>query len=128
MAMSVEEVDAILGRATVRKQYSLETQDKHYLVRQYSLQTGVQRYWVRSYSLSACSGSYSPWRPCMPIPLESPITEIYAVIFNEDTKTLLAWGTINELTKNFRDPPSSSAARAFILDYIDPVGTNRFAQ
>ena len=61
----------------------------------------------------------------MPIPLESPITEIYAVIFNEDTKTLLAWGTINELTKNF-EGQSSSAAHVFIMDYFfNSARTNR---
>lgn len=83
------DVDRILGEATVVAQTELAANGQSYLARQYRLLTGS-----RSEMTMVCSPT------CIPIFINVPITTDYVVIQALPAKSLHAWGTTEELSKD----------------------------
>jgi len=86
---SVEEVNGYLAKVDIDRKVNFEVNGEQYLGKLYSLQTGTQE----SMSM-VCSPT------CIAIPVYIPVTAQYAFIFNSATNKLVAWGLIEELSKN----------------------------
>ncbi len=87
--MSETELSSIIGKATVTKEYEINHASENYRVRLFKLQTG----------------SRIEYRPvctpiCIIIPVTVPIVHDYAIIQKAASQSLLAWGTLEEISKN----------------------------
>lgn len=87
------DVDRILGSATVVAQTEVSAGQKSYLARHYRLLTGT-----RQQMSMICAPT------CFPTFTTVPVTSDYVVIQRMPSKELLAWGTLEELSK---DPDSA---------------------
>jgi hypothetical protein len=89
------EVDRILADATVVAQFEFAVGEKSYFARHYNLLTGT-----RQDMTMVCTPN------CMPVFYPVQITAAYVVIQRMPSKTMLAWGTLEELSKD-SDPAIS---------------------
>lgn len=83
------QLDGILSHATVMHQFTSQAKGMQYLTRSYKLQTGI-----RSEMRVFCSTN------CMAIPVSVPVFTPYVVIQALPEKSLFAWGTLEELSKD----------------------------
>lgn len=91
--VSSAELDRILGNATVLSQVEVRANNRDYFVRNYKLQTGI-----RSETSVICTPI------CIPVITQVPVTAEYVIIQNLPNRTVFAWGTLEELSK---DPDTS---------------------
>lgn len=89
------ELDRVLAHATVLTQFEFEADTKPYLVRRYNLLTGTRQ------EMSMVCTQF-----CFPIYITVPITSEYVVVQRLPSKTVFAWGTLEELSKD-ADPEVS---------------------
>jgi hypothetical protein len=87
------ELEQILAGATIAQRFELDANNLKYYVRQYDLQTGTKQEMTM-----ICSPN------CIPIFYSVPVTSEFIVLQNLQDKKILAWGTIEELSK---DPDSN---------------------
>jgi hypothetical protein len=90
------ELDRVLANATAVAQVEFQEGGKAYLARHYNLQTGT-----RQDMTMVCTPT------CVPIFIQVPVTERYVVIQNLPARSVFAWGTLEELSKD-ADPAVSS--------------------
>lgn len=90
------ELDRVLAQATAVAQVEFQEGGKAYMARHYHLQTGS-----RQEMTMVCTPT------CVPIFIQVPVTERYVVIQNLPARSVHAWGTLEELSKD-ADPAVSS--------------------
>lgn len=90
------EIDRLLKSATIVTQFEFTANHQSYSARHYNLQTGT-----RSEMTMVCTSM------CMVIPTTAPVYSEYVVIQRLPAKSLHAWGTLEELSKD-SDPSISS--------------------
>lgn len=95
---SPEELEHILGNATVFSQFEISKAEKNYFVRQLNLQTGVTQDVI---TVSLPSGG------SVPVVVDVPITTQYIVIQHLPGKEMFAWGPVEELSKDSNPEVSS---------------------
>lgn len=83
------DVDRILDKATVVAKTEFSANEKSYVARHFSLQTGT-----RQEMFVVCTPA------CMPIFTTVPVTAEYVVVQRLPSMELLAWGTLEELSKD----------------------------
>jgi len=83
------EVERLLGKATAYAQHEVRAGDKAYLARHFLLQTGG-----RQEMTVVCTPN------CLPIMITVPVTSEYVLIQTVPERALLAWGTLEELSKD----------------------------
>jgi len=86
---SPTELESILAKGTPLHQFEFQANSLNYFARDYSLQTGT-----RPDIIFMCSPT------CLAIPVSTPIFSDYVVIQSLPSKTVAAWGTIEELSKD----------------------------
>jgi hypothetical protein len=93
---SPEEVDRVLGKATVTAQFEFDAQGGKYFARHFNLQTGR-----RAEQTMVCTTF------CFPVYYDVPIMSEYVVIQRLPARAIHAWGTLEELSKD-PDPQVSA--------------------
>ncbi|MCB4809742.1 hypothetical protein LG204_00245 [Methylovorus menthalis] len=83
------EVDSAIANATPQQQFEFQQENNRYYVRTFNLQTGT-----RTEMMTLCTPA------CMVIPMEVPVFAEYAILQELPQKNLLAWGTLEELSKD----------------------------
>lgn len=83
------DLEKILANATPQSQFEVQANDRSFFVRDYNLQTGT-----RQDVMVMCTPT------CMTIPIAAPVFAEYLVIQNLPSKTIYAWGKIEELSKD----------------------------
>ncbi|HEY1181981.1 MAG TPA: hypothetical protein VGE56_06745 [Rhodocyclaceae bacterium] len=90
------ELDRILAKATLVSEFEFDTSKGRFNARNYNLQTGVQ-----SSGTVVCSPA------CFYVPIYIPVLTQYVVIQRLPSRSLFAWGTLEELSKDPDDAVSS---------------------
>lgn len=93
---SAADVESAVGKASVLLAHDFESGGKRYLARHYALQTGA-----RQEMMVVCTPN------CMAIPTAVPVNTPYVVVYEAASQKLIAWGTIEELS---RSPDDSISA------------------
>jgi hypothetical protein len=99
------EVDRALGKATPVAQFDFEANGKPFFARHYNLQTGM-----RQEMTMVCTTF------CFPVSYTIPVTAEYVVVQRLPSRSLHAWGTLEELSKD-PDPEISGIMPALKARY-----------
>lgn len=84
-----DQLNSIVGKATVSAEYDFESRARQYRARHFSLQTGSTQT-----STMVCTPT------CIPIFVTVPVLSQYVVVQEQPSLKLLGWGTIEELSKS----------------------------
>lgn len=107
---SLSEVQAMLGKASELRAFGFSFGDKAYRAREYRLQTGATQQ-----TSVVCTPV------CYPIVVTVPVTVDYVLVHELGSERLLAWGSMEELSKASDERvsqlmPALKAARAKQLE------------
>ncbi len=86
---SLNDVAKTLGKATINLSHEFDAKGKHYLANHYDLQTGA-----RQEMAMVCSPT------CIAYPIYVPVTAPYVMVYEGGTQNLIAWGTVEELSRS----------------------------
>lgn len=93
---SASEVTRSVGKSTVVISHEFDANGKRYLANHYNLQTGT-----RTEMGMICSPT------CIAYPIYIPILVPYVTIYEGEPKLLMAWGTLEELSRSPDESVSS---------------------
>lgn len=86
---SLAEVQAALGGASELRAFDFAAGERSYRVREYRLQTGATQQ-----TSVVCTPA------CYPIVVTVPVTVDYVLVHEQGSQRLLAWGSLEELSKS----------------------------
>lgn len=86
---SMNDVQTLLGKASAVRSFEFNAQGKAYAVREYRLQTGTQQ---------EMSVVCTPL--CVPVSYPVAVTTDYVLVREAGAERLLAWGSLEELSKS----------------------------
>ncbi len=92
--ISTAELQQVLAGATELASHPFSFNGQEYLAKHYDLLTGT-----RAQMHMQCSGYYRR-RSCMPVIIHIPVTDPYVLIFQQPGEKLIAWGQLEELSRN----------------------------
>lgn len=78
-----------LGKATITLAHEFDVNGRHFLANHYDLQTGTTQQMT-----VMCTPT------CVAYPITVPVTAPYVMIYEGHDKVLIAWGTVEELSRS----------------------------
>jgi hypothetical protein len=83
------QAEGVASKATVQASHEFQVQERRFLAKHYNLQTGLRQ------DMTMVCTTF-----CFPVMIDVPILTPYVMVYEAEGQRLVAWGTVEELSRS----------------------------